>query len=155
MTPISRPSTVPRDMWICGKCGGDNLIALANEKCPVCAHSKCSTCTTADQTYPEKPTCNFVYQSGYLYLDPFPAFPYPSSAPSVQYGLNSDMPSYRFAAMESFAEPSFPSFLINPQDVFICAGAGSPASGAWTCGACGAGNGDATPDWCPACGASR
>lgn len=34
------------DVWTCCQCKGNNLIANAPERCPLCSHTRCSRCPT-------------------------------------------------------------------------------------------------------------
>ncbi len=157
MSPSSTSDKVPDDVWICCECEGSNLIALAEEKCPVCKHSKCKSCTGPGQAYPGSTTRSAAqYQLDYQDEDLCPALPGPASTILTSfYAMDFDASSYGCDGPDRLVESIFPSYFIDPKDIFMCPGAGAPASGAWTCTNCGAGNGDATPDWCPACGASR
>lgn len=38
------------DVWRCCSCGGANLIANADVKCPVCSHPRCHACPTGPPT---------------------------------------------------------------------------------------------------------
>ena len=36
---------IPEDSWMCCGCGGENLIGLCDERCPVCGHERCGSCS--------------------------------------------------------------------------------------------------------------
>ena len=42
---------MPPDVWVCCQCGAVNVIALMDEKCPICDHDKCSLCQSPGDSY--------------------------------------------------------------------------------------------------------
>lgn len=44
---------VPQDMWVCCKCGGPNVIAIADAACPVCNHYRDETCSGPGAPIPD------------------------------------------------------------------------------------------------------
>lgn len=141
------PGTVPNDMWICGNCeGGYNLIKLTDGRCPTCGHQRDSCCTGPGEPYPQTTGL-------------FPGYPGYSSAPSdlgicSEYGAeNCDWVD--LSPLCNIGTRSTGSDYTSAIAFDSYGGAGSPATGSWECGECGSANSDLTPDFCPACGASR
>ena len=44
-------AAMPADIWTCCSCGGENLAALMDERCPICGHEICSTCQPPGDSY--------------------------------------------------------------------------------------------------------
>ncbi|XTI90213.1 hypothetical protein V2W45_1213250, partial [Cenococcum geophilum] len=72
---------VPVDMWICCECNGGNLVANADQCCPVCGHRRCSTCIGPGQPYSDTPAMGFPTDS----LPPAGGA-FASSSPSSSFG---------------------------------------------------------------------
>jgi hypothetical protein len=132
---MARPNSpnVPQDMWICGECKSGNLIALTDDRCPVCGHGKDGCCTGPGQPYPAA-TGLFPGYPDYQYPNTRAALPYyPATIDSHQSYSPSTSTGYGYGAqapMNSYPEA--------PNDL-------------WTCHECGSQNCNWC-DQCPVCG---
>ncbi|KAF2646274.1 hypothetical protein P280DRAFT_525000 [Massarina eburnea CBS 473.64] len=171
---MNQLSSVPKDMWVCCECKEGNLVALANERCPVCSHARCGTCINPDQKYywatsitslDEHDLCSthptHHHYPTYDFTPPrynIPASNYTSTASNDTWycsecgALNLD--HYDRCPVCGQGTKSIMAF-DQENSYTTLGGAGSPAAGSWVCGNCGAANSSLTPDHCPACGAYR
>jgi hypothetical protein len=122
---MARPNSpnVPHDVWICGQCKNGNLLALTDDKCPVCDHTKDYCCTGPGEPYP-KSTGLFP---GY------PDYQYPSTRAALPY-YPAPMVSYQFELATGYAhehghretgETPLHNYPDTPNDLWICNECGS------------------------------
>ncbi|KAF2184067.1 hypothetical protein K469DRAFT_709966 [Zopfia rhizophila CBS 207.26] len=135
--------TVPNDMWQCCGCGGGNLIALADEQCPVCGHTRDISCKgPGSQMSFAAPSfnCNHgpprLYCNTSMVLEPsvIPACPLRPQQNDYNYTGH-----YETHRGEGISIPG------------ACSG---DYGDMWQCSNCGADNNDWL-DFCPLCGTAK